>query len=357
MDGARGPETGLQGQELRSPAAPEAVAPGAETPEEADRDRAESDRREALLQAGLALASELSLSAVLQKIVETASRVADARFGALGVLSPEGTTIERFLTHGVTEEERRAIGSLPVGRGLLGVLIADVRPLRLRRMQDDPRSVGFPPNHPEMSSFLGVPILVHGKVYGNLYLTEKRGAEEFTEADERALVTLATQAGVAIENARLYEEAQLHRRRLEAIDEVNTAILAGREADRVLPDIARHARDLVGAALATVAVPVGERGQLVLQVADGQWADRLRGTVFPATGSISGEVMTQRAPLIVEDASTDPRAAQPVVALGDMGPALFVPLAVRDRVFGTLTVANARGGRPFSEDDLALVQL
>jgi signal transduction histidine kinase len=162
-------------------------------------------RQDALVQAGLVLASELSLPAVLQKIVELACEVSDARYGALGVLGADGL-IHEFVTHGVTQEERRAVGSLPVGRGILGVLIQEARPLRLARIQDDPRSVGFPPNHPPMTSFLGVPVTVRGTVYGNLYLTEKRAGAEFTEQDERAVVTLAAQAGVAVENARLWEE-------------------------------------------------------------------------------------------------------------------------------------------------------
>jgi signal transduction histidine kinase len=165
-----------------------------------------SQRRDALVQAGLVLASELSLPSILQKIVELACEVADARYGALGVLNPDGRMIFDFITHGVTEEERRAIGDLPVGKGILGLLITEARPIRLARIQDHPRSVGFPPNHPPMTSFLGVPIQVRGRVYGNLYLTEKRGAPEFTPEDEEAVVTLAAQAGVAIENARLHED-------------------------------------------------------------------------------------------------------------------------------------------------------
>lgn len=172
-----------------------------------------SRHQEVLVQAGLALASELSLPAVLQKIVELAAEVADARYGALGVRGPDGA-LEDFITTGMTESERAAIGDLPVGKGILGALITDADPLRLRRIQDDPRSGGFPPHHPPMTSFLGVPVTVRGKVYGNLYLTEKRAAPEFTEEDERAVVTLAAQAGVAIENARLFEEAQ-HRLALE----------------------------------------------------------------------------------------------------------------------------------------------
>jgi signal transduction histidine kinase len=166
-----------------------------------------SRRQEALIQAGLVLASELSLPAVLQKIVELACVVADATYGALGVLGQDGR-LSDFITHGVTEAERRSIGDLPVGEGILGVLITEAYPLRLQRIQDDPRSVGFPPNHPPMTSFLGVPVSVRGRVYGNLYLTEKRDAPAFTTEDERAVVTLAAQAGVAIENARLFAEAQ-----------------------------------------------------------------------------------------------------------------------------------------------------
>jgi len=164
-------------------------------------------RRDALMQAGMVLVSELSLPSILQKIVELACQVADARYGALGVLGDDGL-IADFITHGVTEEERRAIGHLPVGKGILGVLIHEARPLRLSRIQSDPRSVGFPPNHPPMTSFLGVPLRVRDHVYGNLYLTEKVGGAEFTEEDEEAVITLAAQAGVAIENARIREELE-----------------------------------------------------------------------------------------------------------------------------------------------------
>ena len=165
-------------------------------------------RREALLQAGLALASELSLPALLQKIIALACTVADARYGALGVLARDGTRLSDFITHGVTQEERDAIGDLPVGHGILGVLIMEGQPLRLRRISDHPLSVGFPTHHPEMTSFLGVPLRSRDRVYGNLYLTEKRGADEFTEEDERAVITLASQAGIAVENARLHEEVR-----------------------------------------------------------------------------------------------------------------------------------------------------
>ncbi len=196
-------------------------------------DAAASLRRdEGLFSAGLALASELSLPAVLTKIVELACDVADARYGAGGVLDDSGH-LQDFITHGLDEEQRVAIGPLPVGRGILGALISDARPLRLTAIQEDPRSVGFPLHHPPMTSFLGVPITVRGRVYGNLYLTEKRGQSEFTDGDERAVVTLAAQAGVAIENARLFAEAQQrlalearHRLARELHDSVSQALFS-----------------------------------------------------------------------------------------------------------------------------------
>ena len=196
-------------------------------------DAAASSRRdEGLIAAGLALASELSLPAVLTKIVELACDVADAGYGAVGVLGPDGH-LEDFITHGLSEEQRAAIGPLPIGRGILGALISDARPMRLTRIQDDPRSVGFPPHHPPMTSFLGVPISVRGRIYGNLYLTGKRGRSRFTDDDERAVVTLAAQAGVAIENARLFADAQQrlalearHRLARELHDSVSQALFS-----------------------------------------------------------------------------------------------------------------------------------
>ncbi len=174
-------------------------------------------RDHALIEAGMILASELSLDAVLQRIVELAVEITDARYGALGVLTPNGRAIEEFITVGVTLEERAAIGDPPVGHGVLGLLIEEVGPLRLPDIGADPRSVGFPPNHPPMRSFLGAPVVARGRVFGNIYLTEKRDAPQFTEEDEAALIVLATQAGVAVENARLYEETQRQHRELERL--------------------------------------------------------------------------------------------------------------------------------------------
>src|SRR5689334_10096780 len=188
------------------------------------------DQRDVLLEAGLALSSELSLPAVLQVIVDRAIELTGARYGALGVLGPRDKIIE-FVTVGVTPEERRAIGHPPTGRGVLGALITDAEPLRLSAISGDPRSVGFPPSHPPMRTFLGAPVMARGEVFGNIYLTEKEGGSDFTAEDEDALVILATQAGVAVANARLYEQAESRGRLLEALREVTNAVLAGAAVD------------------------------------------------------------------------------------------------------------------------------
>lgn len=312
-------------------------------------------QHEVLVQAALALASELSLPVVLQKIVDLACEVADARYGALGVVGAD-EVISEFLTHGVTDEERARIGALPEGHGLLGVLIKDEQVLRMPRIQDDPRSSGFPPNHPPMSSFLGVPVAIRGHVFGNLYLTEKRGAAEFTDGDEDSVVKLAAQAAVAIDNARLFAASQRSQRRLAAVNDVAQALLGGRDVDDVLRLIARAARDLVGARVATIATPHDDPGQLVIRVAEGDAVGDLQGMVFPALDSVSGEVMRTGAPILLQDASSDTRIHQPFVRVGRIGPALFVPLALRGAGFGTLAVGNDPGERRFTDDDLAVVE-
>jgi signal transduction histidine kinase len=308
-----------------------------------------------LLEAGLALSSELSLSVVLQRITELAAEITGARYGALGVLGPD-RRIAEFLTTGITQEQRRAIGDLPVGHGILGVLIGDAEPLRLRDISEHPQSVGFPPNHPPMRSFLGAPVKARGRVFGNIYLTEKQGAEEFSAEDEENLVVLATQAAVAVENARLYEEARQRERRLEAVREIVTKILDQTEPEEALELVARRARELVDADLATIAIPDPEGGSLVLTVAVGENADQIRGMVFPMKGSVSGEVIRSGKPILLADASAEGGAHQPIAWLGVMGPAMLVPLAAGDRPLGTLAVANRKGGMLFDDAALELVK-
>ncbi len=316
------------------------------------------DRRDRLLDSGLALASGLSLPTVLQRIIDLALELANARYGALGVLGTNGR-IRQFITAGLSEEQREAIGPLPVGKGILGALIHNPKPLRLRRITDDPRSNGFPPNHPPMASFLGAPVVARGRIFGIIYLTEKQGALEFDADDEAALVVLATQAGVAIENIDLYEEGRRRERWLEAVREIGSAILAGQDLEAVLKTVAHDARELARAATSTIVVPSlgpdSETG-LTVTIADGAYADELSGLRVPMEGSISGDVMRSRQATVLTDASSDPRTYQPMVRLGHMGPMVLVPLTVQGRAIGTLAVANPVGGAAFEEQEVRLVE-
>jgi signal transduction histidine kinase len=314
-----------------------------------------TDRQGALIEAALALSSELSLPVVLQRIIDLATDITRARYGALGVIGPAGG-ITQFITTGITPAEHRAIGDLPIGRGILGYLIEDARPLRLRNLSEHPRSVGFPRNHPPMASFLGAPVKARGRVFGNIYLTEKQGADEFDEDDERTLIALASQAGVAIGNSQLYEEMGRRELSLDAVREVNTAILSGADRDDVLGLVARRARELAGADLATLAIPTDEPGMLRIAVADGSHAEALRGMDVPVDGSVSGDVIKSGLPVGVADASKDPRAYQEMIRRGHIGPAAFVPLSRGGQAFGTLAVAHLAGGAPFSDAAIRLVQ-
>ena len=319
--------------------------------------RARRDRKDELLESALILASDLSLDVVLQRIIELAVKLTDARYGALGVVGSDGRLVD-FITTGVTPVERQAIGPLPVGEGILGVLIRDARPLRLRVIADDPRHVGFPANHPPMQSFLGAPVRGRGKVFGNIYLTEKQGAPEFDAEDEAALLVLATHAGVAIENARLYEETRRRGQWLEAVREISSAILAGAEGDRVLQIVVHRARELVDAATATIVAPAGSglSDPLTIRVADGAHAAELVGLPIPIEGSVSGDVLRSGRPTVLADASRNSRTYQPMIALGNMGPMVLVPLVLRGRPFGALTVANPIDGAAFDEEAVRLVE-
>ncbi|TMC48442.1 MAG: GAF domain-containing sensor histidine kinase [Chloroflexi bacterium] len=313
------------------------------------------DRDLKLLETGLALSSELSLPALLQRIVDLAVEVTDARYGALGVLGSHGNLID-FLTAGVTPQERAAIGHLPEGRGILGVLIDDARALRLHNIADDPRSVGFPSNHPPMRSFLGAPVRARGQVFGNIYLTEKAGGGDFTAEDEASLEILATQAGVAIANARLYEETRQRERWLEVVREITGAILRGSADDAVLRLVARRARELVAADLATVVTPDDDTSDLRVVIAEGTHAEELQGMPVPSARSVSGDVIRGGTTIVLVDAVADERTYQPMVSSGMMGPSVFVPISLRGRTFGTLSVANMVGGLPFGDADVRLVE-
>ena len=313
------------------------------------------DRKDVLLEAGLTLASELSLPIVLQRIVDLAAQVTDARYGALGVIGEGGDLVE-FITTGLSAKQRRAIGPPPRGRGVLGLLIHEPRPIRIANIADHPKSVGFPAHHPPMRSFLGAPVQAMGKVFGNIYLAEKRSAPIFSKQDEESAVILATQAGVAIANATLYEQSLQRERWLDALREITGEILAGSDAESQLAGIAEHARDLAGADSATILTTSSTPGQLVVAAAVGAQAAEMRGQSVPAEKSISGEVMKSGQPLVTENASANRGAYQPILRLGRVGPAIFVPLRVRGRATGTLMVANLKGGRRFDRDTIRLVE-
>jgi signal transduction histidine kinase len=313
------------------------------------------DRKDVLLEAGLTLASELSLPMVLQRIVDLAAQVTDARYGALGVIDDGGELVE-FITTGLSAKQRRAIGPLPRGHGILGLLIREPRSVRIENIGDHPNSVGFPPHHPTMRSFLGAPIQAMGKVYGNIYLTEKRSAPHFSEQDEESLVILATQAGAAIANATLYAQTHQRERWLDALRDITGDILAGSDADSLLAAIAEHARDLADADSASILTTGANPGLLVVAAAVGAHAEQVRGQAVPAGKSISGEVMESGRPLVTEAAAAHRGGYQPILRLGRVGPAIFVPLRIRGRATGTLMVANLVGGRTFNQETVRLVE-
>ena len=308
-----------------------------------------------LLEAGLTLASELSLPIVLQRIVDLAAQMTDARYGALGVIG-DGDYLVDFLTTGISARQRRAIGALPTGHGVLGLLFHQTKPVRVKDIAQHQRSVGFPPNHPPMHSFLGAPVQAMGRVFGNIYLAEKRTAREFSEEDEEALVVLATQAGVAIANATLYDEVRSREKWLDALRDITSHVLAGTPAEELLERIGQHALDLAGADAATIVTAGETPHELVVAAATGARSGELRGQRLPADGSISGEVMRTGQSLMLDDVSSDGRAYQPIVRLGHHGPALFVPLRVHGGSTGTLMVANVKGGRRFDARQRRLVE-
>ena len=313
------------------------------------------DRNDALIRSGLAISSELDLETVLGRIVEAAVELTDAQYGALGVLGEDGR-IASFITVGVTPEQRAAIGDPPTGHGLLGLLIDEARPVRIPTIAAHELSYGFPANHPPMTSFLGAPITARGRVFGNIYLTNKdRGAAAFSEEDEEAVVVLAAQAGIAIENARLYDEATTRQRWLESTREIATAILAHREAEEALPLIADRARELVGARVSWIGVPSGP-STLRVAYASGEPANAIAGTEIPTDGSLSGVVIRTGAPVVVSDARADERAHGPLTAAADVGAAIYVPLLANGAAFGTLAVAKQPGAGPFAAEQVTLVE-
>jgi signal transduction histidine kinase len=309
-----------------------------------------------LVEAGIALSSELTLDAVLQRLVETAAELTRARYAALGVLDSSGKELERFITHGIDPETHAAIGELPRGRGILGVLIRDARPLRLHDIAADDRSVGFPPNHPPMSTFLGVPILLRNVAYGNLYLTEKEGGEDFTAEDEEVVTLLASQAAVAIENARLYESSRDWARQLESLDEITNAMLSEIEPGRLLQLVVDHMSGLLDARFVAVLVAATD-GQLEIAAAHGENAEELVGERLAVERSKAGRVFLEGVPTRVDSVLDDPDADPDLMRRVGARAGLWAPLIVRDETIGVLMALDRLQADPrFTDADLRLAQ-
>jgi signal transduction histidine kinase len=301
----------------------------------------------ALLEAVVAVGSGLDLESTLGRIVQAAVGLVDATYGALGVIG-EDKRLAEFIPVGLSSEEIERIHHGPEGRGLLGLLIDDPRPLRLADITAHPASSGFPDGHPPMHGFLGVPVRIRDEVFGNLYLTGKRGGGEFTEDDEAVLVALGAAAAVAVENARLYEAARRQQRWIEASAEVTTRLLSGSAPAEVLADVTRQARELSGADLVVLALPADGERRLTITYADGEGADATRGLVLPVGESLSGRVLATGEQLASTDFAADERASQAARgAMNHIGPAMVFPLGVPGNVRGVLTVGRRHGAAAF----------
>jgi signal transduction histidine kinase len=300
------------------------------------------DRTHALLEAVMAVGGNLELEIALRQIVEAAVTLVNARYGALGVIG-EGGGLAEFVPVGLDEAEIGRIHHWPEGRGLLGELITNPRTLRLPEIAAHPRSYGFPDGHPPMRSFLGVPVRIRDDVYGNLYLTEKQDGGQFTEEDEALLVALAAAAGVAIDNARLYEEARRQQRWLRASAEVTQRLLSGAAPDDVLALVTQRALEISGADLVVLALPASHRKHLVIEHATGEGAAQALGLVLPADGSVSGLVMDTGEPRTLHDFSGDDQVAEVARKNMPLGPAVLVPLGAPGNVRGVLTAGRRRG--------------
>jgi two-component system, NarL family, sensor histidine kinase DevS len=305
------------------------------------------DRVHALLEAVVAVGSNLDLEVVLRQIVEAAVTLVDARYGALGVIG-EGGRLAEFIPVGLDEEQIARIHHWPEGRGLLGELITNPEPLRLSDMSAHPRSFGFPEGHPPMKTFLGAPVRIRDEVFGNLYLTEKKDGTEFDDEDEAILAALGAAAGVAVGNARLYEEARRQQQWLRASAEVTERLLSEADADDVLALVTSQALEMSGADLVVLALPASNGTQFVIQHAVGEGAEQALGLVLPVTGSVSGLVLSTGKTLSLEDFSNDERVAAAAREHLHLGPAVVFPLGAPGNVRGILTAGRRPGSLPLA---------
>ncbi|MGW3960594.1 GAF domain-containing protein [Amycolatopsis sp. NPDC005003] len=314
------------------------------------------DKMDGLLDAVLAVASGLELDATLRRIVEAAMELGEAKYGALGVLAEDGSLAE-FVYVGIDDQTRRLIGDLPTGHGVLGVVIDEAKPLRMEEISSHPASVGFPAHHPPMHSFLGVPVRVRDEVFGRLYLTEKKNGEQFTDDDEVVVQALAAAAGIAIENAHLYEQARVRQQWLAATSEVTTELLGGTDPAEALTTIASRALELTGSDVTMLALPNSGRldvdedwgdevDDLTVTVSAGTRAAELSGLHIELEGSVPGAVFRDRTPRSVAE-----------LHLGEhrFGPALIVPLRAGDRTTGVLIAIRESGAGSFEAAQLSVV--
>ncbi|WP_329126336.1 sensor histidine kinase [Streptomyces sp. NBC_01465] len=309
-------------------------------------------RLHSLLEAVLSVGRELDLSQVLRHITEAAAILVDAEYGALGVIGPD-QRLAQFVTVGISDAEHTQIGALPAGHGLLGELISHPEPLRLRELSEHPASYGFPPHHPPMHSFLGVPVSVRGVVFGNLYLTQKRGGAQFDAEDEAVLSTLAVAAGVAIDNARLYAEAQVRGRWLAAGAELTSGLLSGAPETTVLELMLDRARAITSADLGVVDLLTPDTQELRGVLALGEGAAVHRGMRMPREGTLTGSALVAGQLIVTADVATDPRVTYRPERWKGLGPALAVPLSTRDGARGVLLLARAAGRTPFTPEEIA----
>jgi signal transduction histidine kinase len=316
----------------------------------ADRER----RLRELAAANVAIGSEASLEDVLQKTADVATRLVNARYAALGVLDRTGSHLERLITTGIDEKTRARIGDLPSDHGVLRVLLRDARPVRVADVTKDEHFLGFPRSHPQMRSFLGVPIFVRGVVYGDLYLAEKKGGE-FTEGDEEIVTLLAAQTGLTIEKVQIHEGATRWIRQLEALDELTRSVLEERDVLRLLELVARRLRELIGARGVLISLPASMGGLRVV-VADGEGLGALVGYDVPPE-SRHARTFTRGTSQRIDSVLADPEVDQ--VLAGKVGAvaALFIPLILHERAIGVMYAFNKEGPDPrFTDDDVRLAE-
>jgi signal transduction histidine kinase len=311
-----------------------------------DAARGTRDRVHNLLEAVLSVGRELDLEQALYSIVEAAAVLVDAEYAALGVIGPDGKSLSAFHTVGVTEERIARIGPYPEGHGILGELIRHPEPLHLAKISAHPASYGFPPQHPPMSTFLGVPIRVRDQVFGNLYLTEKRGGAQFDEDDVSVTLTLAVAAGVAIDNARLYADSRLRERWLQANAEITHSLMSGGAGTEVLGLIAERAGEITESSLTAVALPMAETRSLAVEIAVGMDAEVHRGLVLPMDTSLMGLAFSGAVPVTSEDVTHDERISLEPPRFGGLGPAVAVPIGTGEAGVRGVVLLAREAGRP-----------